>query len=69
MNLSTGNVTTLAGGATGFVDGVGAAAKFNYMSSISIDLTGSFALVVGVHEAGHIACGYLKRASPYRRIP
>lgn len=48
MNVSTGLVTTLAGtvGRTGYVDGVGPAARMDQPLGITVDWTGSFGLFV-----------------------
>ena len=46
--MTTGNVTTCAGkaGVSGRGDGQGSAARFSGLTSIAVDTTGTFALIV-----------------------
>lgn len=54
VNISSGEVTTLAGraGVAGSVDGVGTSASFNRPSDVAMDSTGAFAVVAD--QGSHI---------------
>ena len=58
VDIATGATTTLAGsGNQGFLDGAGADARFKYPQGVTIDPSGTFALVA------------VRRPPPYPRIP
>jgi len=45
VDVTTGAITMLAGGTTGFSDGDGTSARFQYPRGVAIDPSGAFALV------------------------
>lgn len=79
LNVSSGNVSTLAGNrSSGNADGVGEAAQFNGLAGIALDAFGTFALVVRgesrisfvcygsscVHDKNKNAGGLLQQQNP-----
>lgn len=60
VNLASGLVMTLAGGATsGRADGAGTAASFNSPFSVSMDAAGSFVIIVRMRGRENATCEFV----------